>query len=217
VECKLIEVEQGTEEWDAIRRTRITCSRLADVMAGEKTKRHQGYKQELTLELLGHMHVEDKPEWFRHGREMEPNALRLYQLRYDADIMHDCFLIHKDYDWLGCSPDLLELVEGTPVEGGELKCRKLYKNYRAIIQRTKNNAAKGDYLAIPEPSHRHQIQGAMWLTGWDYWWYVNYYEDRNGDVRIGRAPIPRDQELIDQMEARCLLFITECYEAAGLL
>ena len=56
----------------------------------------------------------------------------------------------------------------------------------------------------------------MWLTGLDHWWYVNYYESKQGDVRIGRAPVPRDQKLIDQMEEWCVTFMTEVYEAAGL-
>lgn len=217
MDCKLIHVQQDTDEWYALRRTRITASRLADVMAKPGTKRYDGYMNEITLELLGHTEVEESPEWFRHGREMEPNALRLYGLRYKKEILHDCFLVHKDYDWLGASPDILESEGGeNPDAGGEVKCRKLYKNYRDAIARGRKFHEAGNPLGIPEPGYRFQIQGGMWLTGFDYWWYVNYYEDKHGDVRIGRARIPRDQALIDQMEERCLAFMKECYERAGL-
>jgi hypothetical protein len=214
--CKVIHVEQGTDEWDALRRTRITASRLGDVLAKPNTKRHIGYKQEITLELLGHTHVEDNPEWFRHGREMEPDALRLYQLRYEVDVIHDIFLIHPEYDWLAASPDAAQVTDDIISDGMELKCRKLYKNYRKAIQRAKKFAGKGDYLAIPEPVYQPQIQGSMWVSGLDTWWYTNYYADKTGDVRIGRAPIPRNQKLIDEMEDKCILFMQECYENAGL-
>ena len=67
---------------------------------------------------------------------------------------------------------------------------------------------------------RHQVQGAMWLTGLEQWWYVNYYEgkdmDGNAQRKIHRVEIPRDQDLIDRMTLRGLAFIRECYEIAGL-
>lgn len=216
MDCKLIHVEQGTDQWDDLRRTRITCSRLGDVMAKPSSKRHQDYKDELILELLGHEYVEESPEWFRHGREMEPNARRQYSFQYQCELDANVFLIHKDYDWLACSPDGLVMLDDEPVEGIEIKSRQLYKNWRAAVRRTHKYYAAEKPLQMIEPGYRFQVQGAMWLTGWDHWWYVNYYEDRNGDNRIQRAPIPRDDALIAEMEAKCLEFMAECYEGAGL-
>ena len=49
---------------------------------------------------------------------------------------------------------------------------------------------------------------------------VNYYEgpelDGHPQRLLHRVAIPRDDELIDNMELRCLAFIRECYEIAGL-
>jgi hypothetical protein len=60
----------------------------------------------------------------------------------------------------------------------------------------------------------------MWLTGFNYWWYVNYYigDDLDGGMtqKIHRIAVPRDQKMIDKMEAACLTFMTECYDRAGL-
>ena len=118
-------------------------------------------------------------------------------------------------DWLSCSPDLFHLPNYD--EGGEIKCRALYKNYRKF--RNLAEANKGTIKACPA-SDRHQVQGANWITGFNRWWFINFYigSDLEGGMaqKIHRVAIPRDQPLIDKMEARCLEFMTECYEGAGL-
>jgi len=216
MDCRIIQVEQTSDEhWD-LRRTRITASRLADVMADKKTKRYRKYRQEKVLEFLGHKQVEESPEWAAHGKENEPRALAGYDYKYDQQVEHDVFLISKKYDWLACSPDFLHLP--TPYEaGGEIKCRQLYKNYRLEIASAELH--KGTYRCIPA-CDRHQVQGAMWLTGFTYWWYVNYYigDDLEGGMaqKIHRIAVPRNQKLIDQMEVRCMKFMKEVYKRAGI-
>ena len=53
MDCRIVKVEQGSDEWLALRRSRVTASRLADVMAKPDTKRYQKYRREKVLELLG--------------------------------------------------------------------------------------------------------------------------------------------------------------------
>jgi len=240
--AKVVHVEQGTEEWDALRRTRITVSKLADVCTNprpvkdlwgnkqfdtygnplmEMPGRYHKYRTQKTRELMGHTEEEDNPEWFRHGREMEPRALLRYDHKYrEKDgfdrIDHDCFLIHPEHTWLGCSPDGLAVTDGEYTAGMEVKGRKTYVNYRNVILRTRKYHDLGKPELMVKPENKHQIQGAMWVTGFDFWWYVNYYEDRDGSYRLGRCRIPRDQSLIDQMEIRCIEFITACYKDAML-
>ena len=49
---------------------------------------------------------------------------------------------------------------------------------------------------------------------------VNYYigdDLEGGEVqKIHRIAVPRNQELIDAMEVRCLEFMKECYERADI-
>ena len=215
MDCRIIQVEQGTDEWLDLRRTRITASRLGDVMARKDTDRYKRYQSEKIRELCGHKGVEKAPEWASHGKENEPRALAGYEYKYDVDVEHNLFLISKKYDWLAASPDLMHLPKY--VDGGEIKCRALYKNYREFRQL----AIDYEGLAIACPaSDRHQVQGAMWLTGHQYWWYINYYigDDLEGGMtqNIWRVAIPRDQKFIDKMETRCIEFMTEAYEEAGL-
>lgn len=215
MEGRIIQVEQGSDEWLDLRRTRITASCLKKVMAKPDTKGFQKYRQEIVLELLGNKNVEESPEWAREGREMEPKALAGYQWRFEQPVEHNVFLIHKEYDWLAASPDFLHKPEFD--EGGEMKIRKLYKNYRNTVADCETH--KGTPRCIPA-ADRHQVQGAMWLTGYAFWWYVNYYigDDLEGGQvqKIHRIPVPRDQDLIDRMEERCIEFMKDCYERAEL-
>ncbi len=235
MDCRIINVEQGSDEWLDLRRSRITASRLADVMAGKDTKRYTKYRKEKVLELLGHQNVEEAPEWARHGRENEPKAIAGYEWKYGVDVEHDVFLIHKEYDWLGGSPDMLHILEKKEMkpladgeividemvdeydEGAEIKCRALFKNYKK--ERDQAERYKGMKMSVPA-CDRHQMQGNMWLTGWSRWWYVNFYigDDLEGGLtqKIHRVAYARDQKLIDAMEVRCLKFMKECYERAGL-
>ena len=215
MDCRIIAVEQGSDEWLNLRRNRITCSRLADVCAGKDTKRYEQYRQEKVQELLGYKAVELTPEWADHGKEHEPRALAAYEWRFGVDVEHNVFLLSEEHDWLAGSPDLLHLPKYD--EGGEVKIRALFKNYKKFRQLAEDH--RGTIRACPAQD-RHQVQGAMMLTGHKFWWYVNYYigsDLEGGQVqKIHRVAIPRDDALIERMMTRAQEFMLECYERAGL-
>jgi hypothetical protein len=215
VDCRVITVEQGSDEWLDLRRNRITCSRLADVMAKPETKRYRQYQREKIKEMLGHRSVEETPEWAAHGKEQEPKALAAYEWRYEIDVEHDVFLVSERYDWLGGSPDLLHLPNYE--DGGEIKCRALYKNYKKYRDLAEDH--EGTIKACAA-ENRHQVQGHMMLTGFRRWGWINYYNGSNleGGIaqKLHRVWIPRDDDLIEAMIKRAKLFIAECYEEAGL-
>ncbi len=225
MDCKVIKVEQGSDEWLDLRRCRITASRLGVVMSKPSTQGYQKLQQLIAQELNGYEPVEEDAPWFAHGKEQEPRALGKYQFDYNVDIEHDVFLIHSEYDWFGCSPDLLELPPGKDPDvafsatGGEVKCRALYKTFIKYRELAEKMEFENPLKAVPAES-RFQLQGAMWITGFDSWYFVNYYEgkDFQGHDRqeIHRVEILRDQELIDRMELRCLAFMHECHEIAGV-
>ena len=236
MDCKIIEVEQGSDAWLNLRRCRITASRLGDVMAAPSTKRYADYQTQIAQELSGIEQPEKDSPWFAHGKEMEPRALAAYDWKYKEEmggksLVHDVFLVHHEYDWLGCSPDGLvpiykptddpdvSIFTGDYSAGVEVKCRALYKNYRQETQKA-DHFELIDATKSVSPAYRFQVQGAMWVTGLESWFMVNYYEGPDLDGapqrKLHRVEIPRDDELIDKMELRCLAFIHECYEIAGL-
>ena len=221
IDCKIIVVEQGSDAWLNLRRCRITASRVADVMAKPSTKRYQDYQTQLAQELSGIEQPEKDSPWFAHGKEMEPRALAAYDWKYADEmdrkpLIHDVFLVHNEYDFLGCSPDGLYHDYSA---GVEVKCRALYKNYRTEVQMA-DHFEMINPLRCVSPEYRFQVQTSMMVTGLESWWYVNYYEgkDLNGEHqrKLHRVEIPRDEEFIDKIELRCLVFIKEVYEIAGL-
>ena len=78
MDCKIIEVEQGSDEWLDLRRGRITASRLKRVMSKPSTKGYQELQRLIAQELNGYEPVEEDAPWFAHGKEQEPRALALY-------------------------------------------------------------------------------------------------------------------------------------------
>jgi len=215
MDCRIIAVEQGSDTWLDLRRCRITASRMADVMAKKDTLRYKQYLSEKVKELLGHKGVEETPAWAEHGKRNEKYALAGYEYKFETEIEHNIFLVSKQYDWLACSPDFLHLPDY--LDGGEIKCRELYKNYRKFMQM--GIAHKGTVKAAPA-CDRHQVQANMMVTGFKRWWFINFYlgtgPDKKQIQKISRVAIPRDDDLIAAMEIRCLEFMTEAYQGAGL-
>lgn len=211
MECQIVQVRQGSDDWDALRRCRITASRLGDVMAGRQTKRYTEYRKQLVLEMNG-VEFENKDEpWFAHGKALEPRALAAYEWRYNQKLLHDIMLIHHKYDWLSASPDFMTTDFS---EGGEIKCRKMYQTYSDVVSKIEHMESQKKHSVPTE--HRFQVQGAMWLTGLDSWWYVNYYEnEKSGTRKLHRVLVQRDEDLIARMERRCIEFMIEVRELSG--
>lgn len=206
ITAKLVEVEQGTDEWFALRLGRLTMSRAADIRAGKDTKRYRAYKTELARELLGYQEEPDDPPWFRHGREMEPYARGEYSYHANRDVTADLFAIHPEYDWVACSPDGI----WTPGHDGaiEIKCRETPAKFHRVVENLIRNRR-------PEPNYHWQMQGQMWVLGLDEIHYVNYcHADRVEDRLSHVFTVRRDNAMIAELERRCLELMIEAYQLA---
>lgn len=177
--------EQGSEEWHEDRRATITASRMGDILAGDKTKRHRLYLRELELEKAGApLFVDDAP-WFKPGKLHEDEAADKYSFEYDVDLLKVGMIRHHEYPFIGASPDrLIHDSDG----GVEIKCSTSMKAHI--------NSVKGMPAA-----HRPQVQGCMWVTGRPWWVYINYHIPSKHLI-VHR--IARDDDYINRLEARCL-------------
>jgi len=208
VRCKIVEVQQGTEDWLSLRRGRLTASHAGDWIAKPTTKRYQEYMKLITMELIGYEEEEEDAPWFHHGKAMEPFARGAYQWKTQQDVNHDLFLIHPEHDWLSASPD------GVWVPGNdgmiEIKCRAKLETY---LQKIAEQVRTGNI----EASYRPQVQCQMLVSGLNQIDFVNYYHDDEQMVRKMHVfTVQRDQKLIDRIEECGLEFITECYQRAGV-
>lgn len=199
-------MEQRTPEWKAFRRPRITASRFGDVLAKPTTKRYRGYQEDIIDAILGvpEMPEDDKP-WFHHGIAWESEGLADYEWRRflagdDITVETIGVIVHPKYDFISCSPDGF-FVEPDAKVGVELKSRKSLKQHRR---------ASG----VLPPEHKPQVQGCLWITGWEAWEFISFY--KNVELKktlCGWVRVPPDLDYHKKLEEACIKFWEEIQEA----
>lgn len=118
---QVINIEQGTQEWHAARRCKITGTKLEDVM-GSALARVQ-----LISELIAEEGTEQSkmirptPEMER-GTEEEEFAIKLFEKQSGQILVRGGMWLSDEYDYLACSPDAALVEEnGDILEAFEVK------------------------------------------------------------------------------------------------
>lgn len=194
------DVEQGTEEWRRDRAGCITASRFADAIAmdkrnpGKPTEARNKYLRQIVAEILSGtpLHQVDSKS-LSWGKEMEPKARREYEIRTGEFVERAGFVLHPEYEFIGCSPDGLCGDDG----GLEMKCPYAEDvHIKTLID------------GMP-PDHMAQVQGNMFVTGRQWWDFVSFRpweEDKAKPYRIHIQRIPRDDAYIEAMRLALLQF-----------
>jgi len=185
------ENNQSTDEWLACRRGKITASAIAHVLAREGTDSRESYLLRLTQDLEGVPDLEDddpKP-WFTDGRVYEDWARGWYSWNCNVDVIETGFILHDDYNWIGCSPDGLVGSDGLI----EIKYRKTLKTYAKHT----THVALGDLK---------QMQMQLFVTERAWCDYVNYWRDDDGNEKGHVRRIQRDDDQIKALVNMCELF-----------
>lgn len=121
----VIECEQGSGDWMAARRGKVTASRIKDVMdftaKGVSGAKREAYKLEILSEILtgsaeDHFVTKDM-QW---GTDNEPFARAAYEVQTDNDVRQVGFVLHPTISKSGASPDGLIREDGSL----EIKCPK---------------------------------------------------------------------------------------------
>ncbi len=207
IRCKLIEVEAESEEWHGLRRGRITASRMGDVLAGRDTLRYKDYRLELVQGLMGIPRDEDRARWFEHGKAFEPHIRDAWAYDLGYEVTNNVFCVHKDYDWLGCSPDGLVLPKHDIAI--EIKAREKMSTYEDVI-------AKQRRLGKIASNYRPQVCAQAWIMGLPSIEYIEGWvmlEQRR--VRRTVKTVPIDRALVEKMEGWCLELMHEVYTLAN--
>lgn len=165
---RIVECEQGTPEWLAARCSRITASRMWDVMSynqpsaakakqaghalvrdavaagvkGEESSARKGYRTELVSEHLTGRYPENYVSFeMKQGIEREPAARAEYAIVHGQfDIELPGFVIHPIHDFWGSSPD--GIIIGKERGGIELKSPKATTH----IEYIQNGVVPDDYI-----------------------------------------------------------------------
>ena len=152
------DVIQGSDEWHALRRGRITMSHAKDLLTGGKGKTRESYLMTIAAERLSTYQSESfyNDDMLR-GNELESYALECFRRAYPkAKIETVGFVLHDD-ERIGCSPDAL-----TKSGGIEIKCPRPETHLKYLKR------------AYVEELHEGQIQGGMWVCKKEMWHFMSF-------------------------------------------
>ena len=186
---------QRTDEWRQDRAGKFTGSRFDAVMAknkrtGEPLKAYYDLLMDLATERFTGSPIEGPTglalAW---GTDVEPFALEAYELDTGNVVTESGFIVHKDFDFIGCSPDGLIGDKG----GLEIKSPK---SPRIHIERFLDKKVPVEYVA--------QVQGCMWVTDREWWDFVSFDPRMPSSHQILIIRSMRDDKYIETLKTEVL-------------
>lgn len=186
---KIINCEQGSEEWQAVRLGRVTGSLFSQVL-NKKTGR-KTYMYKLAAErMTGILEEGYRNKFMDMGTENEPVARTFYELA-NATPVETVGFIELDED-IGVSPDGLVGDDGLI----EIKCPLASTHIKNIML----GRVPAEYIP--------QIQGGLWVTGRKWCDFVSFNPNIKGP-KYHCIRVERDEEYIENLKKECNRFVTE--------
>lgn len=161
------DVEQNSDEWHQVRLGIPTASRFKDILTsqGKPSTSSTAYRYSLVAERLAGKPLESyQSEWMQRGTELEPMARERYEMDTFTTLERVGF-ITNDEGSAGCSPDGVEVVNGSIILGSEFKCPKPETHIKYSL------AGKCPAEYYP------QVQGSIWLCELDSWDFMSFHPD----------------------------------------
>ena len=198
-------MQQGTEEWLAIRLGKVTASRIVDIVPGVKGKylaSRKNYMAELACEILtgkgSDNFVSGAMQW---GTETEPLARSAYEAITGNMVAEVGFIDHNTIECFGASPDGLVDPDGSI----EIKCPNTATHIETL---TGSPVARG---------YVYQMQTVM-LCGRRKWCDFISYDPRLPDnLSIFIKRFQRDETMIAEIKAEVEKFTNELNELLAKL
>lgn len=174
-------IVQGTDEWFAIRKGKMTASHATAI--GNNGKGLDTYITSLMAEFYSSQEKEQySNKHTERGTELEPIARQIYELERDVEVEQVGFIEFDEYS--GCSPDGFIGTDG----GVEIKCVDDVKYFKHLLNG--ENEVDSDYL--------WQIQMNLYMT--DRQWYDLIIYNPNFKQSMCVYRIARDNEKIDALK-----------------
>ena len=185
------DIQQNTEEWEAIKVGKFSASTCADLLMDKKTKGYTSLIDKIIEERMTGFPTESRAfkgnSFTERGHELEPMARDDYELRNFIDIVQ-CGVIELS-DWVLCSPD------GLIDENGlwQAKC-PIFNTQRYYL---KTNKVPGNYYK--------QMQFELYVAGRDY----NIFNSFHPYLPAVDIVVKRDEEMIAEIKQRLIEAIKE--------
>ncbi len=195
-------IDQGTDEWLALRFGWITASKFKDVMAKGQGKTRKAYMYMLAAEAItGEREESFSNSYMEWGTENEPAARAMYELESGNTVNEVSFIKINDTLKIGCSPDGLIGDDGMV----EFKCPKTTTQIET-------------FLSGKMPTgHRAQVQGQLWVSNRQWADFVSFDPRIDGDAGYFSIRIERDEEYIKEIEESCFKFSGELSSMINVL
>lgn len=189
---KILNLEQGSDEWFSARLGVPTASRFKDIVTpakGDKSTSYKGYMYELIAERL----TKDrenffKSEWMERGNEIEPLARASYEFMHEVEVQQ-VGMIFNDEMTIGISPDGLI----GDVGGLEIKCPKP----STLVKYMLDGGLPLEY--------KPQVMGSLLISGREWWDFLAFHPSMD----FYQIRVYRDEEYIKKMETHLNDFVNE--------
>jgi len=179
-------------------RTGISPSQFAKIMTSGRGKNDlfgltaQSYADEVVCRIMGFPVDDFTSEAMQYGIDNEPLAVQAYELNkmVSVDYTKDRVL-HPKYEYISGEPDGLVGEDGIL----EIKVPNPTNHFKNLHPDT-----------YQLPQYMYQIQGYLWLTDRKWCDFCSFRPDYPEKYRIAIHRVVRDQDMIDTLEERCVLF-----------
>lgn len=187
---KHFDVEQGSEEWLAIRGGKFTASTASDLFAKKDTATYRNAIIKVAYEIVtGECEEQYSNKWMARGTEKEPFAVENYELLTFNTCEPAGFYEYNEF--VGASPDRKIVGQNG---GLEVKCPS-FQVYNEYLE-TKR---------IPR-SYFWQIHMQLLCTGWDFIDYMPFSSPRLKQIL---TRIERDEPSLQQLKTQLGVSIEE--------
>lgn len=194
---------QGSPEWYAFRRGKVTASRMSDVLAGGKGVTRENYMLQLLNERMTNKNTEEFESFdMRKGMALEPEAFDKYEFIGGVDLDLVGFTDHPTVKMSGASTD--RLVRGLP-RIAQAKCPKFTTHLKTIL----GEPIAREYLL--------QMQWEMACEGAEDGIFISYCPDVADELQVFHKLIPRDDVVIAMLEEAVNKFNEELEAKMALL
>lgn len=174
------DIDQNSEEWNALRLGKFTASTFSDLFMDKKTAGYQKLIIKVAYErVTGECEESFSNKWMQRGNEKEVFAAENYEMLTFNQLELAGF--YELNEFIGASPDRKIVGQNG---GCEFKCPS-FQIYHEYLETMK----------IPK-SYFWQIHGQMLCTGWDF---IDYMPFSNSKLKQILIRVERDQSILDQL------------------
>lgn len=178
------DVEQGTPDWYKVRAGVPSASSFDKILTttGKLSAQSSGYASKLIAELMLKRPLDEpiKSYWMERGKDMEENAVALYEMLTDTQTQK-CGFVTLDDKSAGASPDRFAGDEGLV----EIKCPAPWTHVTNLLSEK------------IDPDYIPQVQGQLYVTGraWVDWFSFH------PELPPSRIRTYRDEEYIAKLKS----------------